>query len=277
MSVDAERVSDAIAELAETVIRPHHKALTPEKIRRKSSANDLVTDIDEEMEDALRATLSRLYPAAHFVGEESVARDPSVLDALEGEGAFWIVDPIDGTRSFVNGSDEFGVIVALVENGETVMGWIYGMADRATMTAERGAGVHWRGGALEALTAFAEREYERPRGMRSVGWLKEPWREAILDNLASDFDSAASRCSAYSYVKMARGEVDFRLSSSIHPWDHAAGALIVSELGGAVRWLDTGDPYRPQASAQRPLLASAAAEEWREFADQLLRGAPVAS
>lgn len=272
MMVNPDKVADLIAELAETVIRPHHKTLDPERVRQKSSVNDLVTDIDEEMERVLRSALKDVYPAASFIGEESAAADPAIVDALSGDGAFWVADPIDGTRVFVNGQEEFGVIVSLVENGETQMGWIYGMADRASMTAERGAGVTWRGEALATSKSASERGHETPRGARSVGWLTDEWREPIKANLKAKFETTASHCSAYAYVKTVLGEYDFKLSSRIHAWDHLAGTLMITELGGAVRWLDTRDPYFPSASFDRPLLATAAAQDWELIADGLTSG-----
>ena len=66
------------------------------------------------------------------------------------------------------------------------------------------------------------------------------------------------------------GEVDFKLSSRIHPWDHAAGALILDELGGRAAFLGTGAPYTPQDSIDAPLLATAPGRDWDEIAGRLL-------
>ncbi|MEM9706250.1 MAG: hypothetical protein AAF850_09270, partial [Pseudomonadota bacterium] len=68
------------------------------------------------------------------------------------------------------------------------------------------------------------------------------------------------------YIKLIRGDVDFKLSSRIHAWDHAAGALMVSELKGRVAFLDTNEDYRPMASADRPLLATARGDEFADIA-----------
>lgn len=265
MRPDPQRVGAIIAEIAGQEILPHYRKLHPGAVRAKENPQDLVTIVDEAMEAALKSALLDLTPGAGFVGEELAAADPTVLDQI-GEGACWIVDPLDGTRNFVNGVDEFGVIVAYVEDGECALGWIYGVPDRMMAIGERGAGIVLNG---DALKSDPMRE-KRPAGLRSTGWLKDEWRDRIVENLKRNTNSKSGHCSAYAYLKLIRGEIDFKLSSRIHAWDHAAGALMLEELGGEARWLDTGEPYRPQRSEDRPLLATAPGRDWRGIARLLL-------
>lgn len=258
------RVAAAIADIAAREITPHYRRLDKSAIRTKESASDLVTHVDEATEKALQAALLAIEPAASFVGEEAAAADPGSV-ALVSAGACWIVDPLDGTRNFVNGVDEFGVIVAYVDAGRTLRGWIYAVPLGAMAIGVAGGGVSWRGAAISTMP----QRVEKPTGLRSVGWLAPSWRERIVGNLKTKVSTSPGHCSAYAYLKLLSGEVDFKLSSRIHPWDHAAGAMMLSELGGEVRWLDTGEPYRPQASADRPLLATAPGRNWREIAARI--------
>lgn len=260
-----ERVAAIIAEIAEQEIAPHYKQLRPGAVRAKQGPHDLVTIVDEAMEAALRRALLDLTPGAAFVGEEAAAADPSILSRI-GEADCWIVDPLDGTRNFVNGVDEFGVIVAYLERSRSVLGWIYAVPDRAMAIGERGVGVVWKG---DAIRGDLQRD-ERPTGLRSTGWLGPEWRDRLTSSLKRNTNSRSGHCSAYAYLKLLRGEVDFKLSSRIHAWDHAAGALMLEELGGEVRWLDTGAPYAPQQSEDRPLLATAPGRDWSEIAGRLL-------
>jgi fructose-1,6-bisphosphatase/inositol monophosphatase family enzyme len=266
MRPDPERVAAVIAEIADVEIAPHYRKLAPGAVRAKESPSDLVTVVDEAVERALKSALCALSPGAAFIGEEAAAADPSILSRL-GERACWIVDPLDGTRNFVRGVDEFGTIVAYVENGRTVMGWIYAAPERAMAVGVAGAGATWRG---ERVRTEPQRE-ARPMGLRSTGWLTPPWRERLAASLRAEVDSASGHCSAYAYLKLLKGDVDFKLSSRIQAWDHAAGALILSEAGGAVRWLESGEPYAPQASRDHPLLATAPGRDWNDIAERLLR------
>lgn len=265
MSVDPEKVARLIGDIAETIIAPKFGALPKEAVRAKSGPNDLVTEVDEAAERALEKALCDIDPGAYFIGEESVARDPARVDKLAGDGAFWVVDPLDGTRNFVRGVNEFGSIVAYVKNGETRMGWIYGVPDRACAIAVKGEGASWAGEKLHPPPAGAAPR----RGLRSLSWLADEERERIKRALDARFETGNGHCSAYAYLLLARGEIDFKVSSRIHPWDHLAGALLLSELGGRAAFLGSGEDYRPRPPLDRALLAVAPGRSWGTLADAL--------
>lgn len=263
MRPDFQRVGDIIVEIAAREMLPRYRNLDASAVKAKESPTDLVTTVDHAVEDALRVAFARIAPAATFIGEEAAAADPSIADAISTAPQCWIVDPLDGTRNFVNHVDEFGTIVAYVENGETIAGWIYAAPDLALITAVKGEGVSRNGERIQT----APQADARPSGLRSTGWLADEWREPIVTNLKSNVASRSGHCSAYAYLKLLEGNIDFKLSSRIHAWDHAAGALMAEELGGAVRWIDTGGRYRPEQSADRPLLAVAPGRDWELIAN----------
>lgn len=266
MRPDVGRVAEIIAQIAQTEISPRYKNLPSGSIREKQSATDFVTVADEAAERALQAALLDLVPGSIFIGEEAAAAAPSITGLISSAPTCWIVDPLDGTRNFVNGVDEFGTIVAYVECGRTIAGWIYAIPQALTATSVRGEGV-----LIDCRRPSpAPQKTERPKGLRSAGWLRGPWRDRIVRNLKRNVDSRPGACSAYAYLKLISGEVDFLLSSRVHVWDHAAGALMLEELGGSVRWLDDGSAYAPGESFDRPLLAAAPGRRWQDVADRLL-------
>lgn len=267
MIVDVEKVAALIAEIAEAEIMPRYGKLKAEEIRQKAGPHDLVTEVDEATERALEAALRGLHPGAGFVGEELAAKNPEAANVLCGEGAFWVVDPLDGTRNFVNNVDEFGVIVALVEDGETRAGWIYAAPEKASAIAEKGEGATWRGARIAPQNIAREKLV----GLRSLGWLPPERADRIRTNLKEHFESRSNQCSAYAYLSLIRGKADFKISSLIHPWDHAAGVLMVNETGGKAAFLDDEEPYTPRGSVQKPLLVSAARREWAGIAETLRR------
>ena len=268
MIVDPDRVAALIAEIAEDVIAPRFGALTRDQIDTKTGPNDFVTEADREAEEKLARALGDVYPAAHFIGEERAADDASLLDALGDEGAFWIVDPLDGTRNFVQGRAEFGSIIALVENGEIRNGWIYAIPDKAFAMGSKGDGATWRGEALEPVAQSG-----RPRkGFRAIGNLAEPWKSQVVPRLRAKYETDPAKCSAYVYIYLVRGLSDFAVYSRVHPWDHAAGVLMVREIGGRAAFLDNETPYAPFPSQGRPLLVTSAAGAWAGMRDVLLPG-----
>jgi len=272
LKIDPYKVEVIIAEVADSIILPKFRKLSGAEIREKSGPSDLVTLVDEAAESALREGLKGIDPHASFVGEESAAKDPKVLDALKGDGAVWIVDPIDGTRNFVNGVEEFGAIVAYVLRGVPRFGWVYAIPERKCAIVEKGAGAEWAGASI-AIQA----EPAAPRVHRSLGALTQAKRDFLLQSLRNGFVSVAGHCSAYSYLKLARGEVDLKISTLINPWDHVAGSLLVEELGGRSAFLYTGEQLRPSAPSDRPLLVAAPGRDWDMYASRILSASDYSS
>lgn len=265
MSLNPEEVAERIGEIAEREILSRFGDLAPEDVREKSGPQDLVTAVDEAAEAALRIALHDLRPDAAFVGEEAAARDQSIAQAIARADAVWIVDPLDGTRNFIRGVREFGVIVALVEKGRARMGWIYAAPDRQCAIAVAGGGASCDG----VQIATKPPAPGQLRCLRSLGWLPHPRQDLMRARLAEEFQSAPGHCSAYAYLKLARGEIDLKLSSRIHPWDHVAGALLTAELGGRTAFLDSGADYAPQESIDAPLLATAPGRDWTGIAARI--------
>ncbi|WP_293421682.1 inositol monophosphatase family protein, partial [Phenylobacterium sp.] len=90
----------------------------------------------------------------------SVTSDPALLSHLDDDTPLWTVDPVDGTANFAAGREAFGLMVSLLEGGETVRAWIYLPVGDALAVSERGGGAFWhdRSGSvrLDAGAASAE-------------------------------------------------------------------------------------------------------------------------
>lgn len=237
----AETVGRILRSAAETEIMPRFRKLATGDVREKGPG-DLVTVADEAAERYITAQLSGLIEGASIVGEEAVAADPAVLDRLSDRGAVWIIDPIDGTANFVAGRPRFGVMVALVLNGTTEAGWIFDPnSDRLTY-AMRGQGA-WRDGERIRVSDSGQ-AVGRMSGRLSKGALRQLGQPDPMKALNRIGETIDANSAAIEYADMAAGAIDFALYRNVKPWDHAPGALIVSEAGGHVSLLDA-TPYRP--------------------------------
>ena len=267
MIVDLEKVAAVIEEIAQTEVASRFGKLSDGDIDTKSSPNDFVTQADKAAEAALEIALKDFYPGAGFIGEESVAADPSRIKALGGEGAFWIVDPLDGTRNFVQLREEFGTIVALVVDGIIQAGWIYAIPDKKFAIASKGDGVSWAGEILVPLSP--------PTGVmighRAIGNMEEPWKTRLVPRLKESYQTEPVHCSAYGYLNLIRGKKDFGLYSRCHPWDHAAGVLMLHEISGRAEYLDDGSEYAPLANQGRPLLIAGSNDRFEQVKNTLMR------
>ncbi len=266
MIVDPDKVASIIEEVAEAEIATRFGKLAKGEIDTKSGPNDFVTEADRAAESALRRALAGLYPGVGFIGEEGAAAEPAILEALHGDGAFWIVDPLDGTRNFVQRRREFATIVAFVVDGVTRCGWIYAIPDRKFAIASKGDGATWDS---DRLTPLAAANTGVLSGFRAIGNLAEPWSTTMVPKLRSQFVTQSARCAAYAYIHLLTGKKDFALYSRCSPWDHAAGVLMLDEIGGRAAYLDDDGPYRPVATQGRPLLVAGNGSAFGRVAERL--------
>jgi len=239
-AVDVERVAGILREVAAAEILPRFRNLTAGQIREKQPGQ-LVTEADIEAERVLTNRLAEILPGSACVGEEAVAVNPALLTLLDQPGAVWVIDPVDGTSNFAQGLSRFAVILALVVDGITRIGWIYDpVSDRMTM-AERGSGA-WQsgqrlsvlpGGPLDTLTGSVK------RSARLAGRVAKVGRKGSA---------------AHDYLDLVSGILHFAHFHRLMPWDHAAGVLIHAEAGGYGRLID-GNPYRPRLDHGGLLLA----------------------
>lgn len=233
--VPADAVCALIREVAAAEIMPRYGAL-PERERWRKRHGSVVTAADVATEAFLAARLPALLPDSVVVGEEMCADAPEILDKLRGDAPVWVVDPVDGTSNFANGSPDFAVMVALLVDRRAVAGWIYRPVPDAMYVAEDGAG------------AFRDGERLRiPRGhgdlSRLEGSLGGRLRERT--DLPRRFARVtASRCIGVDYCALVDGGIHFAHYRGRWAWDHAAGTLLHTEAGGFNRCLD-GTHYRP--------------------------------
>lgn len=243
-ALSTEQVADLIREVTDRIITPRFRALAAEDVIQKSPG-DLVTVADREAEIELTAAFRAATPAALVVGEEATFADPTALAGLADAEHAWVIDPVDGTRNFAAGKEDFGVMVAEVRRGETTRGWIWQPRHDAFYIVERGAGATVNGAPLPPLAA------------RPAPWDAAVWPRARRED-AADLRLRATRGScAIDYPALARGELDALAYRSINPWDHLPGALLVTELGGTAR-VD-GAAYRPGSTGA--VLVVAASED----------------
>lgn len=269
MRPDPADIKQLMRDAAAQFITPRFKNLKNGEVDAKTSPNDLVTLADIEAEAFLEREFAKKYPAALFIGEEKVHRDPKVMDILQqDEASYFVVDPVDGTNNFVKGSPHFGLMVVYVEKGEVQQAYIYDILKDHFMSAVRGEGAF--DGAKKMTVAPAKK-------VEKVGFTK---RKYDLPDASGTFNIAAKEagikisllgCSAHEYLNLARGNVRFYMAEHVRPWDHLAGSLILREAGGVCAKWD-GTPYKPKDTGAS-ILSAASADDWNELHRLLLQHA----
>ncbi len=226
--MDTEGILGLMQETAEQVINPRFRRLEEDDISHKSGPWDLVTVADKEAEEYLTTRLQSAFPDAIVVGEESIFEHPEKRKLLPNADHAFIIDPIDGTRNFVRGRVQHGVMVSETCGGVTTRGWIWQpQTDRAYVT-ERGAGVRLNGEPI-----LREKTDRLPLGASS----KEAMNGFTAGGSLAPVVWSQFAC-AFDYPAVLHGDIDFMYYTSMHPWDHLAGSLMITENGGVSRTMD---------------------------------------
>jgi 3'(2'), 5'-bisphosphate nucleotidase len=197
-----------------------------------------VTAADGAGEEVILAALAKLTPDIPIVAEESVAagRIPEV-----GDGPFWLVDPLDGTKEFISKNGEFTVNIALIQGQEPVLGVVLAPALGKVWWGARGLGATARDGTSSAPRPITVRT--KPASLVAVASRShaDPETEAFLD--AAGVAERISAGSSLKFCLVAEGKADLypRFGRTME-WDTAAGHAVLSAAGGRVTTRD-GAPF----------------------------------
>jgi fructose-1,6-bisphosphatase/inositol monophosphatase family enzyme len=247
-----ETVTALLKHVADQEILPRFRNLADHE-RMDKGGNDVVTAADHASEAILAAALAKLTPNALIVGEEAAHADPSLLEKLKDAELAWVFDPLDGTRNFAEGREDFAVMAALLKGDEPVLGWIHQPITGLTAVAERGAGAMIDGRKIHIHQSDAT-DLSEMIGEFHYGFLPAELRDPVK----AAKDHVATRrprfCAGTTYVNLVRDPHLFAFYYRLLPWDHAPGSLIYREAGGVAASFDRS-PYRPTAPSKGLLLA----------------------
>lgn len=253
--VDIDRVARLVQDVARDIVLPRFGALRAGDVQAKPSSGDLedlVTIVDTEAEERLSEGLREVVPDAPVLGEESCHREPALLALVHGDRPLWIVDPLDGTRNFAAGRDDFGIMVSFAVAGKVRAAWVHIPMRGETYAAEAGSGTWLNGDRLrvpEAAPAAAA------RGSLFVRFMPPDLRDAVVQRSAGQFrDVTESKCAAIEYTDVLRARKEFLIYYRLLPWDHGAPALLLSEAGGRVEHVN-GQPYTVRSDEQVTIVA----------------------
>lgn len=225
-----------IARDAGAIARGYFAHLRSDEVIHKG-ATDMVTVADREVEQFLQQRLRAAFPDIAFYGEEGHYAPLSSYERV------FIVDPIDGTTSFVHGHPFYAVSLGLREAGVTTAGVVYLPYFDQLYWAGRGQGA-WRDGRPIHVTATADLlQALGGTGFGCVRGHARPDNVPMLSDMIyrlRGFRTCGSAAIDLCYV--AEGHYDVYWEYLLQPYDWEAGALIVQEAGGRVSGFDGGPP-----------------------------------
>jgi histidinol-phosphatase len=209
-----------IAQQAGALTLAYFNCGTPHELKADQTP---VTAADRGAEQRLRERIEAAYPDHGILGEE-FGEKPGV------EPVRWIVDPIDGTISFISGVPLYSVLVGLEWAGEMIAGVIHMPALGETVYAARGQGCRWNGRAAR-VSDVAELSEARLLTTGTKSFVKSG-RRAAYERVRDACGVDRGWCDGYAYALLATGRAEIVLDPIMSIWDTAALLPVVTEAGG---------------------------------------------
>lgn len=236
-AIDFAAFIDRLATVAGDTILPFFRTTLAVQDKPGRGSFDPVTEADRAAEAAMRALIRKTFPDHGIVGEELGAERP------EAEYV-WLLDPIDGTKSFISGMPAWGTLIGLARRGEPVFGMMHQPFIRERFTGD-GAAARYRGPAGEralqvrACAALAE----------AVLFTTSPRLMNAADRAAFERVEARVRLSryggdCYAYCMLAAGHVDLVIETELKPHDVMALVPIIRGAGGVMTTWENGPPQQ---------------------------------
>ena len=210
------------------------------RIDYKGDGN-LVTEADRVAEALIVRMIRRQFPDHRFLAEEGGDHPGAGRSDSEHK---WIIDPLDGTTNFIHGVPAFAISVALQQKEKTIAGWVLEVPSNTLYFAEAGCGATKNG---FPITVSPEPEFAKSLLATGFPYSKNGLPADYLSVLAEFVKHTHGvrrfGAAALDLVWVAEGRFEGFYEIGLHPWDVAAGILIIQEAGGQIStFSETGDP-----------------------------------
>ena len=205
-----------------------------------------VTVADKNAESLIRDEVKKHFPGDGFLGEEFGNEESRT-------GFRWVIDPIDGTRSFVRHIPIWATLIGLEYKGEQIGGVAYIPCWDTMYRALRGDGAYCD--ARKIHVSKTDKLSDAFLCYSSVGWFRKAGREHTFMELAAKTQRQRGYGDFYGFVLVAEGAMDMMVEHGVHPWDVAATKPIVEEAGGKFTdWSNVPTIHKPDVLASNGVL-----------------------
>lgn len=230
---DHVRFAEALAVAAASQILPYFRT-RPTMDNKLAGGFDPVTEADRAGERAMRAMIEASFPDHGILGEEygaKPARSPYT----------WVLDPVDGTRSFVCGLMTWTTLVGLSYEGRPVVGVMHQPYVGETFVGSPAGSVLKYGGEARRLVVNAAPSLDRAVATTTgPDFYRTPRQRGFLDAIARSVRFMRYDGDAYFFCLLAAGQIDIAIDAGLHPYDIVALVPIIEGAGGIVTTWDGG-------------------------------------
>ena len=221
--VELKRLLDFAVQLAREAGDITYRHFKGSFVAERKVDNSFVTIADREAERNMRANIERTFPDDSILGEEEGEK-------IGTSPRRWIIDPVDGTYSFVHGVPLYAVLIGLEIDGNSVLGAVNLPALNELVYAARGLGCFWNG--ERARVSATQSLSEALLLATDFGTCEEYGFGRAAETLQRQMNARRTWGDAYGHVLVATGRADIMLDPVMNVWDCAALLPVLEEAGG---------------------------------------------
>ena len=264
-------ISDLLVEVNKLIILKYYKNLSSKHINTKSSDDDYVSIADKESEIYIVNNLVGFLNINQYIGEETSYSNKDDYKSLEKNALYWVIDPIDGTKNYINGKNEFCSMISLVFNSIPIASFVYYPLKNLLVYAFKGFGAY----SLEIKTKkiiqlrIQQNSFANIVGSGGTKAIQEPLRQKVLQNLRKYTNRLFVGSAGIEAIKLASNETQFVFHGRVTPWDHSPLDLIIKESGGCVYMLN--DKAEFNIFSRGPILAASNDQIWENIRSLALK------
>ena len=264
-------ISDLLVEVNKSIILKYYKNLSSKHIDTKSSDDDFVSIADKESEIYIVKNLIGFLNINQYIGEETSYSNKDDHKLLKKNGLYWVIDPIDGTKNYINGKNEFCSMISLVFNSIPIASFVYCPLKDLLVYAFKGFGTYSLKIKTKKVDQLRIQQNSFPNIVGSGGTkgIQEPLRQKVLQNLRKYTNRLFIGSAGIEAIMLASNETQFVFHGRVTPWDHSPLDLIIKESGGCVYMLN--DKTEFNIFSEGPILAASNDQIWKNIRSLALK------
>ena len=251
-----------LKDVNERIILKYFNNLKSDDISTKTSDDDFVSIADKKSEELIYKKLIGFLNIKNFIGEETSCIDKKQYTNLLNEHLVWVVDPIDGTKNYINGKDNFCSMISLACSSIPIATFIYYPLKKKFVYGFKDFGacsmdIDTKKITKLSINSFNSREILGSGGTKGI---PDPYRKSILDNLRNKTKRVFIGSAGIETIMLANNQTQFLFHGRVTPWDHSPLDLVIREAGGVVYMIKNKEKFNVKSKG--PIIAASNHHIW---------------
>ena len=260
-------MANLFSEVSKKIIIPYYSNLTTSQIEIKSEDNDFVTLADKNSEEYYTKILRNEFKFVSVIGEEESYINSFQFKEIDNN-YHWAIDPIDGTKNYINSDKNFCSMISLILNRGPIASFIFFPLLETMTFAFKNYGTFNYNLKTKFLKKYFINKSFKYYGTGGTKGIPKVHRSRILEKLKFNTKRLFIGSAGIETQFLVNNKIDFIIHGRVTPWDHSPLYLIIKEAGGIVLMLRDKSEYNVLSSG--PILASTSINNWNIIRDLIL-------